>query len=155
MTKEQAALDENGRDSECSGQSEEEAEEEDALKVFTSDDCRHFAEKYLNIQQKVTSPSGKMLKDILFQVGQTRKHHHLIHSFIIDENDEIVRSLFEPVDWTFIMKEKPKDIILDDLDVTNILERFRGTASTAGIMKDWKDRPMRLGATYVFSRDLS
>lgn len=77
----------------------------------------------------------------------------LIHSFIIDENDEGIRSLFEPVDWTFIMKEKPKEISLDDLDVTNTLERFRGMASTADIMEDLKDRPARLGATYVFSKD--
>ncbi|KAI9237184.1 MAG: hypothetical protein BYD32DRAFT_487471 [Podila humilis] len=76
-------------------------DDEETLKVFTSDYCRLFAEKYLNIQQK----------------------------------------------------EKPKDIILDDLDVTNILERFRGTAYTADIMEDLKDRPMRLGATYVFSKD--
>ncbi|KAF9311774.1 hypothetical protein BG003_007045 [Podila horticola] len=95
IAKEQASLNDYGKDSESSGQSEEEVEEEDAG----------------------------------------------------------IRSLFEPVDWTFIMKEKPKEISLDDLDVTNTLERFRGMASTADIMEDLKDRPARLGATYVFSKD--
>ncbi|KAI9234275.1 MAG: hypothetical protein BYD32DRAFT_439346 [Podila humilis] len=104
---------------------------------------------------------------MLFQEGVAKKNHHLtlytpcpsyfrlIHSFIIDENDRGVRSLFEPVDWTFIMKKKPKELILNDLDVTKILERFRGMASTADIMEDLKDRLARHGATYVFSKILS
>jgi hypothetical protein len=35
MIKEQAALDEDGKDSECSGQSEEEVEEEDAVRALS------------------------------------------------------------------------------------------------------------------------
>ncbi|KFH62181.1 hypothetical protein MVEG_11820 [Podila verticillata NRRL 6337] len=80
---------------------------------------------------------------MLFQEGVAKKNH------------QGVRSLFEPVDWTFIMKEKPKELILNDLDVTKILERFRRMASTADIMEDLKDRLARLGATYVFSKILS
>ncbi|KAF8924990.1 hypothetical protein BGZ58_001238 [Dissophora ornata] len=153
--KEHLPQDENDSDSEGSGLSEKEEEEEekDSLSAFTSDDYRLFAEAYLNIKQKVTLPSGRVLEDILFQEGLAKKTHHLIHSFIVDERDDSVRLLFDPKDWTFITTEKPREVIQDDNDVMSMLKSYQELVSTAEIMEALKTRPTRLGESYVFSKD--
>ncbi|KAG0331889.1 hypothetical protein BG004_001466 [Podila humilis] len=132
---------------------EENDQEEDQISAFTSEDYRIFAEAYLNIRQKVTLPSGRILEDVLFQEGLTKKTHHLIHSFIVDEDDDGVRRLFDSGDWTFITAERPREVVLDDLDVVTLLESFQGLASTSDVMKALQDRPARLGANYNFSKD--
>ncbi|KAG0044350.1 hypothetical protein BGZ83_010424 [Gryganskiella cystojenkinii] len=150
-------LTQDGNDSDSEGtnlsEKDEEEQEKDVLSTFTSEDYRLFAEAYLNIKQKVTLPSGRVLEDVLFHEGLAKKNHHLIHSFIIDEGDDGVRSLFDPEDWTFIATENPREVTLDDPDVSRMLKSFQELASTADVMKALQDRPARLGANYVFSKD--
>ncbi|KAG0364021.1 hypothetical protein BGZ54_007916 [Gamsiella multidivaricata] len=103
IAKNQAMLDETAKDSDSSKQFKEEEEDEKYLNTSIS--------KY---PTEVSLPSGKVLEDILFQTGMAKKRHHLIHSFIIDVDDQSVRSIFEPMDWAFIVKEKTKETILED-----------------------------------------
>ncbi|KAF9413405.1 hypothetical protein BGZ94_000749 [Podila epigama] len=62
--------------------------------LFTDEDRKILAETNLELQDKVILPSGKVLEDVLFSSGVTKKRHHLMHSFIIDADDLAMKDMF-------------------------------------------------------------
>lgn len=72
----------------------------------------------------------------------------LLHSFIIDVDDDSVRELFQEEDWTFIMKEQDMAVELDDQDVAGTLDALKDAGSAEAIMEILNHRHPRLGKTY-------
>ncbi|KAF9082768.1 hypothetical protein BGX23_012094 [Mortierella sp. AD031] len=92
-------------------------EEGISFAVFTEEDRKVFAETYLKLQHTVTLPSGSRVEDVLFTAGVTKKRHHLIHSLIVDVDDESTKSLFTPTDWDFIKAEQEILLEIKDKDI--------------------------------------
>lgn len=77
----------------------------------------------------------------------------LLHSFIIDVDDDSVRELFQEEDWTFIMKEQNMSVELDDKDIVRTLDAIKDAGSTEAIMEILNHRPLRLGNAYRMDHD--
>ncbi|KAF9127309.1 hypothetical protein BGW39_005967 [Mortierella sp. 14UC] len=121
--------------------------------TFSQSDRDVFSATYLGIEHKTRLPSGKMAEDILFVAGITRMKHDLIHSFIIDVDDESVRSLFEPSDWSFIVKEHEESVELTDRDVKDTLDRLQDANSVSSLMDILNQRHLRIGKEYRMEHD--
>ncbi|KAF9080460.1 hypothetical protein BGX27_005453, partial [Mortierella sp. AM989] len=116
-----------------------------SMPLFTDEDRKMLAETYLNLQDKVILPSGKVLEDVLFSNGVTKERHHLVHSFIIDVDDLAIKDMFTPTDWEFIVKEQELYVTLKDQDIASILERFKQADSPSTLMSLLQERHPRLG----------
>ncbi|KAF9158031.1 hypothetical protein BGX20_003584, partial [Mortierella sp. AD010] len=135
--------------------SEEDNDDNDDLLAFTSEDYRLFAEKYINIKDKdkFLLPSGRILEEVLFSVGMTKKKHHLIHSFIIDVDDQDIKCIFDSSDWESIVKEAEQRTCVADADIVALLDSFKEMNRTKKIMERLLERHPRLGSSYVHSQD--
>ncbi|OAQ31248.1 hypothetical protein K457DRAFT_30792 [Linnemannia elongata AG-77] len=123
------------------------------LAPFTEQDRKSFADTFLKIQNKVLLPSGNHVEDVLFAAGVTKNQHSLLHSFIIDVDDDSVRELFQEEDWTFIMKEQNMSVELDDKDIVKTLDALKDAGSAEAIMEILNHRPLRLGNAYRMDHD--
>ncbi|KAG0201876.1 hypothetical protein BGX33_010056 [Mortierella sp. NVP41] len=128
-------------------------EEGISFAVFTEVDRKVFAETYLKLQHTVTLPSGSRVEDVLFTAGVTKKRHHLIHSLIVDVDDESTKSLFTPTDWDFIKAEQEISLEIKDKDILDVLARFRESDSMGDIMANLNERHPRLGKRYTMDLD--
>ncbi|KAF9124593.1 hypothetical protein BGX30_000865 [Mortierella sp. GBA39] len=123
------------------------------LAPFTEQDRKSFASTFLKIQNKVLLPSGNHVEDVLFAAGVTKKQHGLLHSFIIDVDDDSVRELFQEEDWTFIMKEQDMAVGQDDQDIVGTLDALKDAGSAEAIMEILNHRHPRLGKAYRMDHD--
>ncbi|KAG0291307.1 hypothetical protein BGZ96_005300 [Linnemannia gamsii] len=120
---------------------------------FTEQDRKAFADTFLKIQNKVVLPSGNHIEDVLFAAGVMKKQHGLLHSFIIDVDDDSVRELFQEDDWAFILKEQDMSVELDDQDVVGTLNALKDAETSEAIMEILHQRHSRLGKAYRMSYD--
>ncbi|KAG0358333.1 hypothetical protein BGX24_006001, partial [Mortierella sp. AD032] len=121
--------------------------------TFSNEDKRAFTNTFLALKQKTALPSGKTVEDILFAEGVIRKQHDLIHSFIIDVEDEGTRTLFKSKDWSFIVAEQDESVELSDCDVIAILERLQDANSVSSLMDILNKRHLRLGKNFRMEQD--
>ncbi|KAG0271612.1 hypothetical protein BGZ95_000567 [Linnemannia exigua] len=121
--------------------------------TFSDEDKRAFTNTFLALKKKTGLPSGKTVEDILFTEGIVRKQHDLIHSFVIDVDDESTRALFKSNDWSFIVAEQDESVELSDCDVIATLERLQDVNSISSLMDILNQRHLRLGKDFRMERD--
>ncbi|KAG9288877.1 hypothetical protein G9A89_001253 [Geosiphon pyriformis] len=110
-------------------------------KSFNNDDNDHdITEPQMSIpgheeRKKRKLKTGIIVKDILYDLGKKCKHHHLVHSFIIDPEDKFVQSGFTLEELTEIREMKNMQ---ESPEIKNELLEYIATfwkASTKDIRK--------------------
>ncbi|CAG8643711.1 149_t:CDS:2, partial [Scutellospora calospora] len=87
---------------------------------------------------KMKLGSGRIVEDILFEYSKDKVYEDLTHSFIINCNDEEVRSLFSMNEWAELTKENQ----LEDFQMPDKLVNFMSNYNKS-ILKDIRSDIMR------------
>ncbi|KAG0224586.1 hypothetical protein BGX31_007932 [Mortierella sp. GBA43] len=120
---------------------------------FTEQDRDLFLKNFLALEEKCLLPSGAYAEDIMFVKGMDLDSHHLIHSYIVDTDDPLTKSLFTKEDWAHLLGVAEPKVALED-SVRTFADSFK-RSSLRDIMDQINNPNERLGASYDHERDFN
>ncbi|CAG8684449.1 13108_t:CDS:10, partial [Funneliformis caledonium] len=81
----------------------------------------------LNPEKMWTLKSGRIVKKIIYEYAKTLKYESYLHSFIISNIDEKVKSLFQNKEWKEIFSSNCKKMTKIDKSVIELLKKYSVT----------------------------
>ncbi|RUP50259.1 hypothetical protein BC936DRAFT_139824 [Jimgerdemannia flammicorona] len=119
------------------------------VKEFDVKDRELFTKRFEKMKPscKWRLNSGRYVEDVVHELGKECKYHNLVHSFIINPEDDYIRSHFTDEELNEIVYERVRNPPALDSDLLKFISSF-AKLSTAEIRKELNRPHPKLGEGY-------